>query len=213
MSEWARFLHDALLNGSVEMRGPPADGDDPHALAVLRSAYDGFSMTLAGPLLPMDESIALAAGRLLWRAAWFLVNPLEGIEQPEKVLAMPGPPRSPEQHLSADVTLRLLAGLHRRARATMHDDVLPAALEQVLRQWPLSGVLADLSEPPTTPIDFGEHPGLNLLYAERLADHERAGWHPQGVGMQYVELVWTELGKETKNLPMLTMEPNQEPCP
>ena len=113
---------------------------------------------------------------------------------------MPMAPRTPEQHLSGDLVLRLLPALHRRAKALLHGDVLPTQLEDVLRQWPLSGVLADIVEPPTTPIDFGTHPGLNFLYAERLAQHERVGWFPSGPGMQYVELVWQQLGRDVSLL-------------
>jgi hypothetical protein len=83
------------------------------------------------------------------------------------------------------------------------NDALPVALEHTLRQWPLSGVLADIVEPPLTPVEFGGHAGLHFLYAERLAEHERPGWFPAGQGMQYVELVWQHLGKDVSVLSAL----------
>src|SRR5207253_758696 len=91
----------------------------------------------------------------------------------------------------------------RRAKALMQDDVLTGALERLMRQWPLSGVLTDIVESPLTPIEFGTHPGLSFLYAERLVEHERPGWFPLGDGMQYVELVWQQLGRDVSVLPVL----------
>ena len=77
-----------------------------------------------------------------------------------------------------------------------HGDKLTALLEEVLRRWPLSGVLADIDEAPLTPLTFGGHPGLLMLYAERLAQHEKPAWIPSGAAMEYVELVYADLGKD-----------------
>jgi hypothetical protein len=55
-------------------------------------------------------------------------------------------------------------------------------------------VLADLEGAPTTAPEFG-HPGLQLLYAERLATTRRAGWVPTaGVGREWVERVFALRG-------------------
>ena len=70
--------------------------------------------------------------------------------------------------------------VHRRARALDPADALVGLLERVLRQWPLSGVLAGLDEGPTSPLDFGGHEGLMLLYAERLARGPSPSWRPSG---------------------------------
>jgi len=59
-----------------------------------------------------------------------------------------------------------------------------------------SGVLADLDGTPATPPEFGGHPGLQLLYAERLAETGRAGWVPAtGPAREWVERVYQERGK------------------
>jgi hypothetical protein len=84
---------------------------------------------------------------------------------------------------------RYLPQIYRRSRAIAADDILTRRLEEVLCQWPLSGVLADLTVPPTTPLDFGEHPGLQLLYAERFHRHPRPEWEPDGKTGEYVELL------------------------
>jgi MoxR-vWA-beta-propeller ternary system domain bpX4 len=124
-------------------------------------------------------------------------------------LVMPGPPQSPAQHLSADLLLRFLPPVYRRARALDPGDPLGGILEKVLRQWPLSGVLADIEAEPLTPTDFGGHPGLLFLYAERLARHERTAWFPTGPGREYVALAWAELGKDTTLLE--TVDPESTP--
>ena len=201
MATLATFLHDVLHEGRIHLHAAPADADDPGALAVLRQAYDAYCLSVAGPMLPFDGAPALAAGRLLAWAAWYSLNPDVPIETPEKVLCMPMWPTKAEQHLSADVILRFVPTLHRRAKVLMQNDVLPLTLEKTLREWPLSGVFADIVDSPLTPVDFGAHAGLNFLYAERLAKHERVGWFPLGCGMQYVELVWSQLGKDVSMLP------------
>lgn len=206
MAALASFLHDVLHEGRIHLQAPPANADDPAALAVLRRAYDAHCLSVAGPMLPLDEKAVLAAGRLLEWAAWYYLNPDLSIDAPEKKLCMPTLPAKPEQHLSADLVLRFLPTLHRRAKALMRDDVLPASLEKTLREWPLSGVMADIVDAPLTTVDFGAHAGLNFLYAERLAEHERVGWFPLGRGIQYVELVWSQLGKDVSILPALAEE-------
>jgi hypothetical protein len=203
MTEFAIFLNEALFEGRVSLHAPPPPAGDADAGKVLRQAHEAQMLALAGPPLIFDERTALAAALLFAHAGWYFLNPGLAIEAPEKTLGMPLAPTKPEHHLSADLALRFLPALLRRAEALQQEDVLPLALQRVLRQWPLSGVLSDIAEPPLTSVDFGTHPGLNFLYAERLAKHERPGWLPQGRGMQYVELVWEQLGKDVSVLPAL----------
>ena len=203
MTTLANFLHDVMFEGRIRFDAAPTDAADAAAPVMLRRAYDAYALTIAGPTLPLHEATALAAAQLLLRSAWYFLNPGLLIEAPEKILFMPNLPTGLEHHLSADLTLRFLPALYHRAKALMPNDVLPTALDRILRQWPLSGVLAEIVEPPLTPADFGAHAGLHFLYAERLAEHERPGWFPRGHGMQYVELVWQQLGKDVSVLPAL----------
>jgi hypothetical protein len=202
MAILTEFLRDVLFEGRISLHGTPEE-EDEKALGVLRQGYAALVLRIAGPPLPLHEPTAMAAARVLARAAWYFLNPGLAIAAPEKALAMPAPPRTPAEHLSADLLLRFVPTLHRRARAVMQEDVLPQGLERLLRSWPLSGVLSDITEPPLTAVDFGDHVGVNLLYAERLARLPRAGWFPPGRGMQYVELVWQELGKDVSVLSAL----------
>lgn len=191
MSSLAAFLEPLLREGRAVLRGRPEPiaGPDAHAVALLRRTFADHRLGVAGPAIDFDAGIALAAAALVCRACWFLVSRAEPEAELERTLVLPGPPRTPAQHLSADLTLRLLPQVHRRARAHNPADKLTMLLADVLRRWPLSGVLADVDEEPHTPPDFAGHHGLWLLYVERLAQHERAAWVPEGPGLEYWELV------------------------
>jgi hypothetical protein len=135
------------------------------------------------------------------RACWALVSH----EQPEKELetglALARPPSSPARHLSADLLLRFLPQVHRRARALDPSDRLTELLAVLLRQWPLSGVLSGIEDAPTTSPEFGGHPGLLLLYAERWVVNPRPLWLPSDKGFEYIEMVWRAAGKDPAALP------------
>src|SRR5262249_49689375 len=128
-----------------------------------------------------------------WQACWFLVRRGAAPDEVERCLSLPPQPSSAAEHLSADLTFRFLAQVHGRARAICADDVLTRRLEELLRRWPLSGVLADLGGAPLVPVEF-DPPGLCLLYAERLAERSRPGWMLDGAGREHVELVFAERG-------------------
>jgi hypothetical protein len=72
--------------------------------------------------------------------------------------------------------------------------VLTRCLAELLRRWPLTGVLADLEDGPLAPVELGGHPGLLLLYAERLAESPRPAWVPRGPALPFVEMVFAERG-------------------
>ena len=197
MSPLARFFHGLLREGAVHLHEAPDARFPKNAELdeVLRRAYADYCLDIAGPPLAIDETTALAAAHVVHQACWALVSQALSVDDLEERLQMPGPPRNPAQHLSADLLLRFLPQVHRRARARDETDSLVKIVEKVLRQWPLSGVLADLEDGPETALDFGRHGGLMLLYAERLACHEKPAWFPDGDARAYVELVWTQLRK------------------
>ncbi len=193
---FVEFLLRLLEEGSVALAAPPtlAGRDRDAATAVLAAAFARHALDVAGPPLTFDAPAALAAAECVGRACWFLVSRGERPELVAAALTLPPPGESPEPHLSADVVLRFLPAVHRRARALAPDDVLTRSLEKLLREWPLSGALADVAEAPLAPPAFGGHPGLLLLYAERLAGHPRPAWVPDGPARPYIELVFAESG-------------------
>lgn len=195
MSDLAVFVQELLDEGRLRLRAAPAADRADDAVPILQEAYTLHALTVAGPPLPFDAETALTAARLLHRAAWLLLHPGESIGE-AAALRMPAAPSRPEQHLSADLLLRYMPTLQRRARALLPSDEVTIALEQILRDWPLSGVLSDLKDAPRGALDFGGHAGLQLLYAERLARHERPAWFPAGASLARVELVWQALGRD-----------------
>jgi MoxR-vWA-beta-propeller ternary system domain bpX4 len=198
MTVLTTFLRGVVEAGRLMLREPLPEQPEPNAAALLKDAYDIHALGVAGEPILFDAATSVAAGRVLFRAAWYFVHPNETIEAAG--LAMPSEPRTPAHHLSADLVLRYMPALHRRARALRPGDELADRLAELLRRWPLSGVLADIEDAPLAPPDFAGHAGLRLLYAERLAEHEKPGWFPIGPAMESVELVWQQLGRDTSML-------------
>ena len=58
----------------------------------------------------------------------------------------------------------------------------PSRSLAILRQWPLSGVLADLDDPPLAKLDFDSSEFLAALYAERLSRISNESWTPPAGG-------------------------------
>lgn len=204
MSDFADWLARVLSDGESVQDAPPdlpAVGR-PAALDVLRAAFDRHALDVAGPPVPFDPDAATRAALTLARACWRLV----AADDPRPVPLDPGPePRTPAAHLSADVCLRLLPTVRRRAALRGPDDPLVQELDRVIRAWPLSGVRCDLDGRPTTPPDFAGHPGLCQLYAERLARTPRPGWvPPAGPARDWVERLFAD---RRLPLPSLPLEP------
>jgi len=198
MSSLEEFLSRLLHQGRVVFRERPA----PEAFApgrvgvLLERAFASYRLEVAGPLIDFDARVAFEAGALVREACWALVSHEERVEGLGRRLAISQPPTRASHHLSADLVFRYLPQVHRRARAFDPADPLVALLADVLRQWPLSGVLSDLEDGPPVPPDLGGHEGLMLLYAERLASHDRPGWQPEGRALEYVELVRRGRGRD-----------------
>lgn len=198
MSDFPRFLDQLLRQGEAVLRAKPAEPSSgrQEAVDLLADAFRDYRLAVAGPPVEFDPETAVAAGGLVWQACWFLLRREEDAAEVERLVRMPGPPRSPAEHLSADLTLRFLPQVHRRARAAAADDVLTARLTDVLREWPLSGALSDVADGPLTEPEFAGHAGLLLLYAERLAAHPRPEWVPAaGAAREYLELITAEAGR------------------
>jgi hypothetical protein len=189
MCPFRDWLDRVLTAGESVQDAPPhrAAADYPAVEARFRAAFDLHALDVAGPPVAFDPAAALRAADALAAACWLLACGDDGRVALE-------PAASPAAHLSADVTLRFLPGVYRRARARHADGALAASLDRLLRAWPLSGVLADLDGAPTVAPQF-DHAGLQLLYAERLARTRRAGWVPaDGAAREWAERVFAERG-------------------
>jgi hypothetical protein len=196
MPAFASFVRVLLEQGSARLREPPRldPAERDAVLMALREAFRDHLLDVAGPPLTFAPAIALRAAEWTAWACWFLVHRDEANPVVESTLPVFAPGPDAAEHASADVVLRLLPALHRRARAISPRDPLTVRLQELLRRWPLSGVLADLDEPPLTPVELGGHPGLLLLYAERLAKNPRPAWRVEGPAKEYIDLVFSERG-------------------
>ncbi len=190
------FLTQLFREGQVVVRlgrgAAPLSAET--AIPRLAEAYEVYRLEIAGPALPFEPTIAFEAAALLQMACRALVSRVDRVDDLTRQIRMSRPPARPGDHLSADLTLRYLSQVHHRARAADPNDPLVAILESVLREWPLSGVLADLDDGPSRALDLGDHPGLCLLYAERLGRRDRPAWRPGGrLARETLELVQQEL--------------------
>src|SRR5690349_594985 len=120
MAPFTTMLRDVLEAGRLVLREPLPAHDDGDALGVLADAYPQHALAVAGPPIAFDGTTALAAGRVLYHAGWYLLNANEPVDAAR--LTMPVEPRTASQHLSADLLLRYLPAVHRRARALRPDD-------------------------------------------------------------------------------------------
>src|SRR5262249_38671956 len=139
-------------------------------------AFDSHTLDVAGPPIAFNGDAAVGAALVMAGACWSLAA---GSELELGSLDVGVKPLSPSTHLSGDVTLRLLPMVYPRAVLRDPEGRLAKGLKRLLRRWPLSGVLAELDRAPATPPEFDGHPGLHLLYTERLGatwrGHRRAG--------------------------------------
>ena len=197
MTTFPHWLARVLDHGEsvLDRRPEPTAAARGEAGRVLADAFQRHALSVAGPPLPFAEPAAVEATVALANACWRLVS---GEEVP---VAMTVTQKSAADHLSADVVFRFLPVVYRRAKARS-DAVLIAEVETVLRRWPLSGVLADLEDEPTTALDFFGHPGLQLLYAERLTAAARPAWvPPSGPAREWAERVFADRGRPLPTRP------------
>ncbi len=181
------FLEGRLIVGAARTLDVP-----PEARDFLASALRTQLLHLPGPPLPGSLPTLVEAVQVVYRLAWDLLN---GASETSEHEPMSHGPRSADDHVSADVAFRFLPRLFRQAQSRSADGPLTRLLEQILRRWPLSGVLADIAEAPLSPLDFGGHVGVAFLYAERLAERERSHWIPAGPAREGLDVVWQALGK------------------
>jgi hypothetical protein len=196
MAAFTNLVRRLLEASSVRLIEPPTlpSPERGAVLNLLESAFEEHALDVAGPRIPFHAPTALATVEFFAWSCWFLLHRKESSGEMERCLSVLPAPRSASEHLSADLVFRFLPQIHRRARAVNPQDLLTVRLEDTLRRCPLSGVLADLLEPPAREVELAGHPGLLLLYAERLAERPRPAWFPGAAGREYVELVFTERG-------------------
>lgn len=180
MGTFTQFLERLFYHGEVVLAQRPllAEDDSTTVLKCLREAYEEIAFDIAGPILDFNSTIGLRAAQLTADACWYLIARHEPAEAVTTAFADLPKPQTAADHLSADLTFRYLPVVYRRAYALRSDDELTLRLADLLRAWPLSGVLCSVIEGPTSSLDFLGHRGLQQMYAERLLTHHRPAWVP-----------------------------------
>lgn len=194
-SQISEFLQPLFANGEVVFRAAPEEAPDPDRAVVdwLEQKYADYRSAIAGPPLKFCAAVAWSAAQFVRHACWFSVHRGEPVDVIERRLAF-AKPRAYAEQLSADMLLRYLPQLHRRCRSINPADPLVTILAQVMREWPLSGVLSDVEDAPMTPPNWDDHIGLAMLYAERLARNPKHEWQPKGATREIAEVVFADLG-------------------
>jgi hypothetical protein len=209
MAAFHDFLAELLQQGRIGFRSAKAPQDEPteRDVAVLAEAFGCFRLSVAGPEIAFDARVACAAAEFVRQSSWALVNRDDQVAQLKRRLKIPGSPTTPSHHLSADLLLRYIPQILNRARGLDPADPLIRLLGEILRGWPLSGVLSDLEEQPLIPLDFGGHPGLLLLYAERLAANDRPSWRPDPSSPAWA---YHELVLQDRSVPTADSHPGRD---
>jgi MoxR-vWA-beta-propeller ternary system domain bpX4 len=194
------FVRSMLFEGRLHIGAVPRLVLSEADLGILQKALSTQSLHLPGPRLEGSLPTLILAVGVVYRMAWRFINAEPILPGEDPSLRMPEKPCSAAEHMAADVAFHFLPGLYHRAVKRDPEDPLIGALKTLLRHWPLSGVLADITEPPETPLNFEGHVGLGFLYAQRLAARERTGWFPNGQAGQCLEVVYNFLGKNSAAL-------------
>ena len=201
MAAFAQWLTGVLGEGHSTLTAAPTltVAERPAVETLLRDAYCTLQREVAGPPIPFDLRLALRCVGLLAGACWHLSALPPDAPLPPAGL---GEPLTAGDHLTGDLLLRYLVSVRKRASLRGPADPLAEWCERILRAWPLSGVSMGCRAGPTTPLTFDAHPGLRMLYAERLAAHPEPAWvPPPGSLTEFVERAFAEVGRVIPALP------------
>ncbi len=193
MSAFVEWLAVVVADGESVLASRPVarDEDRRRACQLLEKCFRVAVLDVAGPPIEFDPETAWRSATVLAAACWNLISDDE-LPLPQ----VPDPRVTPGSHFSADLTFRFLPSVLSRARTHGSEDPLANRVVDILRRWPLSGVLADIAEPPTILANFPDHAGLRMLYAERLVTRPRPGWVPtDGQLREHADRAFREVGK------------------
>src|SRR5271156_2674206 len=118
MAAFQDFLTQLLDHGQIVFRSAkaPQDGPTERDVAVLAEAFDTFALSVAGARIEFDSRTACVAAEFVRQSSWALVQREDRLADLKRRLKMTGPPRTASQHLSADLMLRFVPQIVKRAR-------------------------------------------------------------------------------------------------
>ena len=195
-----QFVQTLLETGQAAFWGRPEPPRTASAelIALLKREYHRERLRRPGVSPPFAAATAARAAELTRQACWFLASRDEAVEIVQRRIRLAIADPTPSDHASADLTLRYLPVIHRRARNLRPDDPLAQALSDLLRAFPLSGVLSAVAEPPTVSLEFGGSMALMMDYAERWAANPKPEWRPtSGVARDCAD--WAEIEFKAKS--------------
>ena len=169
----APFLDSFFEGAEVRVPAPgdeaaPAELLDDAAHELLRERAAVAALELPGPAPAFEPTAGAWAALVVLRAAQALLYRELRAHALGLELARACPAgRGAAADWSADLCLRHLPELHRRARGVAADDPLVAALEELGRRWPLSSVGMEGLDGVDAP-RFAEHAGLRRFYVDRI---------------------------------------------
>jgi len=189
MSSLYDFLNAWFGDGRVTYDGPPERSlmRSQHAENLLWRCWREYSLTLPGKAPDFSIDTAYAAAEMLRFSGWHILSPGADQDEIKASVKLPDASDSPTEQISADLLLRALPALHTRARQRQPRSALTLRLEEIIRAWPLSGVLTRLTPGPIVAPSFDDSDCLALLYAERYQKHAMPEWYPAGRALEYVE--------------------------
>lgn len=172
--------------------------------------WDGWH--LAGPELALDLDAALGAVRLLAAACWELVSPQTGqLARELEGLPRPHPNQGASTIQAVDLFFRFFPSVLFRARLREHGQPLVQQIETILKPWPLSALLTQPESEPGNDLNFFDHAGLQLRYAQRLLKHPLPAWvPPSGASRSWAEWVFAEQGRPLPEKPKDPTSPSTE---
>jgi hypothetical protein len=187
------FLRQLDARGRVVFGSPPPAPEGgrgwAEAAPILARRFEDDALDLAGGAPPFVPRVACWGAEIVRQACWLVACRDEPPESVARRLPDGPRPQGPGCHASADLMLRHLPTILRRAERIDGEDPLARRLAAILAEWPLSGILAGLDEPPARPCDFG-HEGLAQRYAERWSRAPKAAWlPPEGAARAWIDLI------------------------
>ncbi|VTR97487.1 hypothetical protein [Tuwongella immobilis] len=196
MATFAEFLHSLLIWGEVALLERPilTDAGRAESLQLLRQVGERHLDSLPGPRLELACETALSVAEWFADLCWWIV----ASESPQSQAWNRGVPvpHTPAEHFAGDWILRFCGMPERRLRFRPIDDPVRTGLDAMLRAWPFSGVRFPIDAPPTTPLDFGGHLGMQWQYAQRLRDQPRPGWLPTDPDFrERIELAFAQVNR------------------
>ena len=170
--EFGSIVDTMLEEGRVIVTGPLPPEAVTDATPVIEQFEARYRLNFPGEPPPLSMAVALWAVTRFYQACQYLMFREIDAEVVTRGLAIACPDAEPASaHYSADLVFRFLPDLDKRVRAANAEDVLASSLQNLANRWPLSSV-GMKNVTPTHISEIFQHPGLRMLYRDRVLSRE-----------------------------------------